>query len=302
MNSNKIRDFRCFSRDDTSISNLMSEKAIPYPDAYKKYLPMSELSIEYRKTEDDIYCVLPFSHTIEAEAMGADINYGVGDGFGLRARTDICSEMKDILELCDIDFEKEPAGEVLSAIRYLKSKGEKVILEVSGPFIIMDFLIDTKKVYKSVRKQDEVGHAVFDKLKRNILNYVKEAIKAGADVISYADSSAGVSILGPRLVEKSYSMFTRDFLLELQKIAAEEKVLIHLCPKTVQIVLAMEGRGFTEIELESEETVTYEEAMLEIESRIKTEKLPVFMGQMCINMKKTKMFSGKIKMLELLEE
>lgn len=303
MNSKNIRDYKCFvNNDEISLGEVISSNKKRYTDAYIKSEPMSRLSEDYKNIKSNIYCILPFSHTIEAEAMGADIKYGIEDGFGPRARKNICDTMESILQLEDIDFQEGTVKEILSAIKILKSKGEKVILEISGPFIIMDFLIDSKKVYKSLRKKDDIGFKVFDKFKRNILNYAKEAIKAGVDVISYADSSAGVTILGPRLVENSYNMFTRDFLIEIEKLAKKEKVLIHLCPKIAQIIIAMENKDFKEVDLNSEKPLSYEEAIFQIENRIKNEEMSVFMGQMCINMSKTKMYSGKIKMIELLEE
>lgn len=300
MSKKTIRDFKCASKDGSNILVAMSNKSINILDAYRESYSISETAIEYRKLEKNSFSVIPLSHTVEAESMGADINYDMVE-YGIRAGSYKCETLNDLLNLDDMDLKKSPVSEIISAIRYMKSKGEKVILEISGPFTIFDFFIEPKKVYKSLRKKEDIMYKVFEKSKKNILYYADEAMKAGADVISYSDSSGGVSILGPRLVENVYNMFTKDFLIELENLARKNKKLIHLCPKTTQIVIGMEEKKLKEIDLISTQIPTYEEAMDEICERIEKEDLPLIMGQMCINMNKAKMYSRKIKMIEMSE-
>ncbi len=298
-----MREYKCFPKEENfTISQVIATKPLKYTAAFIKGESMSQVSKKYKELNSNKFCILPLSNTLEAEAMGASINYGLKDNLGPRAGKKISSSMEEILQLEDIDFTKGAIKEVLLAIKILKNRGERVILEVSGPFLIMDFFIEASKVYKAVRKKDQVGRRVFEKIKKNLLAYIKEAIKAGVDVISYADPPASLTVLGPSLLKNTYDIFTRDFLIELKKIASEERILIHLCPKLTQLLLAMEKVDFKEISLEAKEVISYEEAILEMACKIKDFEKTFFMGQMCINMKKSKIYSRKIKVIELLGE
>ena len=43
---------------------------------------------------------------------------------------------------------------------------------------------------------------VFWKIGNQLLDYIKEALKYGVNMISYADSSGGLNILGPKMAEQ----------------------------------------------------------------------------------------------------
>ena len=47
-------------------------------------------------------------------------------------------------------------------------------------------------------------------------------------MVSYADSSGGVNILGPKMAEQVVNDFTGEFVKELEK-KADDKLLIMLC-------------------------------------------------------------------------
>ena len=72
-------------------------------------------------------------------------------------------------------------------------------LMISGPFTIFNVLIDPKYVFKAMRKQPELMRDIFQKIERELLSYIKIAVEYGVDMISYADSSGGVNILGPKM-------------------------------------------------------------------------------------------------------
>ena len=87
-----------------------------------------------------------------------------------------------------------------------------MVLQVSGPFTILNVLIDARYVFKGMRKQPEVMKKVFWKLGDEILRFMEEAKKYDVDLISYADSSGGVNILGPKMAEQVVEDFTFEFL------------------------------------------------------------------------------------------
>ena len=54
-----------------------------------------------------------------------------------------------------------------------------MVLQVSGPFTILNVLIDAKYVFKAMRKKPELMKEVFWKLGGEILRFMEEAKKYG---------------------------------------------------------------------------------------------------------------------------
>ena len=231
-----IQDFKCTYGNSAGIREAVTNRTnLTFPDAYKHAETMAELAQVLKECDKAPFCELPFCHTVEAEAMGGIINYG-NEKTGPRAKEYLCTDIEEILELPAIDFEKGRIQEVLKACRILYEKGEHVVFEVSGPLTILNVLIDPKYVFKGMRKKPELMARIFAKLGKEILSYMKLAKEQGADFISYADSSGGVNILGPKMAEQMVDLFTYDFVKQAGKLA-DEHTMILLCPKTTFALL-----------------------------------------------------------------
>ena len=149
----EIKDFNCTYDNSAGINGEVTEGlGLTFPDAYLHADTMAKLSRALKEHDGAAFCELPFCHTVEAEAMGGLVNYG-------------------------------------NDKRMLREQGEHVVLQVSGPFTILNVLIDARYVFKAMRKQPEVMKEVFWKLGNEVLRFMEEAKKYGVDLISYADSS-----------------------------------------------------------------------------------------------------------------
>lgn len=95
----------------------------------------------------------------------------------------------------------------------------------------INVLIDPKYVFKAMRKQPELMQDIFQRIERELLTYIKIAVEYGVDMISYADSSGGVNILGPKMAEQVVMDFTYDFLKKVIELL-DGKAMLLLCPKT----------------------------------------------------------------------
>ena len=232
----EIKDFKCTYNNSVGINEDVTKDAdLDFPEAYLHWDTMAELSKLLKKHDGAPFCELPFCHTVEAEAMGGVINYG-NEKVGPRAGKYICSTVEEILELPQINFEEGRIHEVLLACRELFEEGEQVILDVSGPFTILNVLIDAKYVFKGMRKMPELMKKIYWKLGDEILRFMKEAERFGVTMISYADSSGGLNILGPKMAGKVVEDFTYDFLKKLEDELKPETLVI-LCPKTTFALL-----------------------------------------------------------------
>ncbi|NLM06334.1 MAG: methylcobamide--CoM methyltransferase [Tissierellia bacterium] len=285
----KIIDFNCTFDDGGGVpESVMKKYNLKFPDAYKTCEFMVSIAKGIREEKGVEYSLIPFCHTVEGEAMGGDINLG-NEIAGPRAKTYAFDNIDDLSNLQDIDFSKGRIGETLKAVKILAEDGENPILMLNGPFTILNALIDPKYVFKAMRKTPEKIDKIFNYLKRNLSSYIEEGKKAGVRLFSYADSTGGVNILGPKMAEDVARNFTYLFLKGLD-IGDGNSLL--LCPKTS---FALIGTGLAKWgEIDLGEEMTYGEACIKHVGEYK------FAGEMCIKNTNYVLKSGKLKELILL--
>ena len=287
----KIIDFKCTYENSIGMYKEVTQKTnLQFPEAYKHWDSMALLATELKNHDKALYCELPFCHTVEGEAMGGTINYG-DENIGPRAKDYICATAKEILDLPEIDYSKGRISEVLKACKYLREKGENVVLYVSGPFTIMNVLIEPRHVFKIFKKEPEVMKEIFLKFQNEILRFISEAQKSGVNMISYGDSSGGLNILGPKFSEQVVEMFTYPLLKSIEQILSDETIVL-LCPKTTFALLGTDRAVWKDIQLEA--PIKYAKACIEVIGKVK------FVGQMCIKSKEFELNNGIIKTVNLL--
>lgn len=237
----EIKDFHCTYDNSAGINgDVTTGLGLTFPDAYLRHETMARLSKALKAHDKAVFCELPFCHTVEAEALGGIVNYG-DEKTGPRAGAYICNSLEEVLKLPSMDLTQGRIREVLLACRELSGQGEHVVLQVSGPFTILNGLLDAKYVFKGWRKEPELMKEIFWKLGGECLRFMEEAKGHGVEFISYADSAGGVSILGPKMTAQVMEAFTYGFLKEAEKFA-DERTMILLCPKTTLALLGT-GRG-----------------------------------------------------------
>lgn len=286
----KIIDFKCNYDNSVGINKEVTAKTgLKFPEAYKHWDSMAQLAIELKNYDNSTFCELPFCHTLEGEALGGIINYG-DENIGPRGKEYICTTAEDILNLPEIDYSKGRIAEVLNACKDLRSKGEDVVLCISGPFTILNILIDPRHVFKIFRKNPEAMKDILHKLKGEILRFVEEAQKIGVNMISYADSTGGVNILGPKLAEEVAEIFTYPLLKEIESILSD-KTIVLLCPKTTFAMLGIEKATWEDVNLGA--SMKYSEGCVKVIGQAK------FVGQTCVKNKEFELSNGIIKTVKL---
>ena len=97
-----IREYKCTYSNSVGISAEVTEGlGLEFPDAYMHSGTMQTLAKAIKKHDDSDFVLLPFCRTVEAEAMGAVLNYG-DSNTGPRAKDPICANMDEVLALPDI--------------------------------------------------------------------------------------------------------------------------------------------------------------------------------------------------------
>ena len=286
----EIREYKCTYSNSVGISaEVTSGLGLEFPDAYMHSDTMQVLAEAIKKHDDAAFCLLPFCRTVEAEAMGAVLNYGDANT-GPRAKDPICSTSEDVLALPDVDVTKGRMAEVLDACAKLKAKGETVCLEVTGPFTMLNALMEPRKVFRAYRKDHDGMVKVFEKLGDSLLAYIEAGKKAGVDVFIFSDSAGAPELLGPKFMTQAVEDFYHPFLKKVGKIMDDSCIFL-LCPK---FTFAVIDTGFGEFrEHELEPGIDFLDAMLQMRGKAKIG------GQVCIKNIGVKLANGRFREIVL---
>ena len=264
-----IRDYRCDRAERMGIP-AEAAQGFTFPTAYTDAKLLAELAVRRRKYSHAEMCILPFCHTLEAEAMGAHIRLDDGSP---RAADPICHTIDKLLALPAIDLDAPRLCATLQACQLLHSEGETVAFAVSGPFTILNSLVDLGVVFRAMRKEPQKFERLMSKLSDDILQFICAVRDSGAELISYADSTATVGILGPKNMERITRDFTLPLLRKAEKSIGSEQMLV-LCPKTT---LALIDCGCADWHLHTlSRPMSYGEACLAMRGEVKIG------GQCCI--------------------
>ncbi len=287
----KIQDYRCEYADAVvDINRAARRYGLPFPDIYLYADAMVRLANIICDQQNSSLCEMPFCHTVEAEALGGKVTPG-DERAGPRAKEYLTSDIRDIAELPAIDFSKGRIREVLLACQTLQNQGRHVVLDISGPFTVMDALIEPRHIYRCLRKDPPLAKKVMERLGEEALCYAKEALKYGIKMISYADSSAGVNILGPKMAVQVAKDFTCGFLEELVSIT-KGRALVVLCPKTTLALSGIKKAYLRDFQLSRE--MSYAEGCIETVGKI------AMSGETCLKRKDYILKDGIIKEVVLI--
>lgn len=200
--------------------------------------------------------VVPFDMGVEAEALGAGVNfYTHRDDVVYPTITAKVSEKVADLDL-RIPTDLAQAGRiplVTEAIRRLKSDvgGEVVVGSwVLGPYTLAGQLVDIGDLAKMASKKKDLVNGILDKLADALIAICKIYREAGADYITVREMGAGPDILSPR-------MFRSLIQPHLQKVFAnlESPKILHICGDTNTIVEDMAQCGADAISVDQKNDV-----------------------------------------------
>ena len=208
----QIRDYLCtYDSSADIIPQLIGRLELPVPQVYQNSEYMVRLAKAVKAETGQPFCILPFCHTLEGEALGGFVNYGDAK-FGPRAKAFLCKNLTEVLELSAIDVNTGRMSQTLHAAKMLCQEGEEVVFNLSGPFTILNVLMDSAQLFRSFRKEAEKLEAVFQKLEQELLTVIRAAKDCGVTMFSYADSAGSVNLIGPKMAEQVAEMFTYPFL------------------------------------------------------------------------------------------
>lgn len=111
--------FKCERNEMDYILNEISERLnASYEEANKNAFKMAMLSKTLKEQRNKKYCVVPFCHTVEAEAFGSTVKFD--QTAGNRISKFYINEIDSIEKIKPINLKKGRISEVLTSIKMLK--------------------------------------------------------------------------------------------------------------------------------------------------------------------------------------
>lgn len=271
-----MRDYQCSINEHINIAELLTGRPVSETMLYDVE-SIVEIALLIKDSKNngfkEKFCKLPFDHILEAESLGAK-TYFDKERMELRLSGLRFDSFVDVSNLPEIDFQEGRMNQVLTAAEFLIAKGENVILNVSGPFTILNGLIPVECIFRGWKKEPELMGRIFTKLIDEILRFVEEGRRRGIKFFSYADSLGGVSILGPKLMEEIVERYTYPLIREVKEQLKEDEMLI-LCPKTSLAFIDLGKAAVKKVQLS--QPMSYQEGILEMQGKCK------IVGLRCIN-------------------
>ena len=214
---------------DTIDISLLEQLHIPPEGIYDSVGNIISLAKAIHDEHDAAVVSLPFSHTVEAQALGADIQ-PADETAGPRPGQYVLQNPGQI-ELLDLTEDPQVAN-LLEACHLLQTDGYRVAYQISGPISILSCLMDLAMVFKVWRKQPEQMANIFANLQQMLLAYLEAACRSGVAYLSYADPAGNADILGPKFTRLLTQQFTAPFLMQAQQLIETKRyqTTLLLCP------------------------------------------------------------------------
>lgn len=203
-------------------------------DVYFNSERMTIASKLIKEHKNDLFCFLPISETVEVHMLDGDLI--IDEISTPRVKSYKYSSLDEILSISKVDVYDGVMGQVLKSIAQLSKDNQNVVLNIAGPITILSSLIDIKVIIKSLKNRKEDLDIILNNIKQLTLDFTKAGIECGASIISLADPTGNMDILGERTYTRLCKNIMLDLISDLQSII-EDKGILHLCGRTTSSLL-----------------------------------------------------------------
>ena len=209
-------------------TELIEVTGVKFPEAHMDAVMMADLAEAVYKTGCFENYGVPFCMTIEAEEFGARVDMGTNIYEPHVVKYTINS-VKEWEQIKRLDLQQGRGRVVLDAIKHLKAKGTDVpiIGNLTGPISTASSIMEPVIYYKELRKSNKEAHELMDFVTNQLIDFAKQQIEAGADLIAISDPSGTGEILGPKLFQE-FAVTYLNRLIDSVK-AAGIPTIVHIC-------------------------------------------------------------------------
>lgn len=234
--SGLFMDVKCSPEDQEMVSiGLIRGLGIAPADIYRSVDGIVRIAAEGSRAKGYKFALLPFCHTVEAAAMGADIK-PADDTAGPRPGEYVVSSPDEVASRASVRVaDHEDARRLLEACGRLAADGWETVYQLTGPISIISSMMDLGKFFKAWRKSPDEAVRCLDALRAMLVAFARDVIASGATHISYSDPVASRDILGPKFGGEFTRAFSLPFIRELIDTCADRCGLL-VCPLTAGLM------------------------------------------------------------------
>lgn len=203
-----------------------------WPEAHKDPEKMAKLGAALHELAGLENVEVPFELTLEAEAIGIELEFFEGKIKWPSVRKYWVTEVSQ-LKLPERPEEIRERGRVpvvCEAIKILKEKyGGKVpvIANIDFPYqAIGGYIVDTAIWYKYVRRQPEKVHEFMKALTPVFTEVAIAYLEAGADAVTYREEASSLATIKPETFRDYVQPYLKDSIARAKKYG---KVILHTC-------------------------------------------------------------------------
>ncbi len=193
-------------------------------DIFKDMELMDRAVTEIQRAGEKTYLLFPIMQKAEAVAYGAKPRV-------IGSTITVSDYVHQNLEQIDFNrsiLEHEAIQNILKCIS--GHSGEKIVLEVTGPFSILAALVNPTQLYSYPRKNKALLIGTLHTIADSLAEYTIEAVKRGVRVISFADPEGVMELVGEPFYREISGAATAAYLKKLEDHL--DQSLVHLCGKT----------------------------------------------------------------------
>ncbi len=196
------------------------------------------------------------------------------------------ANIEDLPKIAEAIYTSEELKSTLESIEL--AGNEDIVLKVLGPFSSLLERIDSNTLFKWLYKHKNEMHSALEKIMEDLADYINTAIDKGANIISIAEPSAMVEVIGEVCYKEFVILYMVKLLKEIE--ANMNKSIVHICPRSS---IYLERYGFAAIEELLYSSNSYGQALIDLAKN----KDIKFIGHRCINAEDAKV--DKIYVLRL---
>ncbi len=219
-----------------AVHDVMRETGCWWPEAHADAEAMAQLALAMQRAAKFDNVGVPFCMTVEAEALGAEVDYG-----DCSVQPRIAREpFQDIAEAARGDApgptksDRRPV--VIEAIRRLRATVSDVAVvgSVVGPVSLAGQLLEASLLLRAMQRQPGDVHALLDRCTDEVRRFAMAQVEAGADVIMLADPTATGEILGAERYRAFADPYIRTVVQSIRDAGAP--VILHICGNARRIL------------------------------------------------------------------
>lgn len=224
-------------------ADVMRCSGFAWPEAHQDFNQMAGLALAMHDLGGLENLATPFCMTIEAEALGAEIEFGDETTQPRVALEPHQTAQQALAADWPVIADHPRAQVMLEALAKLVSERPETptLGNLVGPVSLAASLVQPDRFLKQMVREPQPVQILLERVTERLIEFGRQQVQAGADIIAIADPTATGEILGPRL-------FATVALPALQRLvaglhAAGALVIVHICGSVKPVAGLLAGIG-----------------------------------------------------------